>query len=141
MHAIAAEIPFQFRSKFIARKELAKIIIYSHILRKQINKVKDNSYNNNLKSYQEKIYEEDYNILKHLSIIQKNNIVTKINIDTTFNKEIGNKANKNKETIKTITLEKMKNCNNNGPTIFTDGSLKGNQAAIGINLEDRKHNI
>ena len=38
--------------------------------------------------------------------------------DTTLNKEIGTKANKNKETINSITLEKMKNCNNNGPTIF-----------------------
>ncbi|XP_035895716.1 uncharacterized protein LOC118504819 [Anopheles stephensi] len=137
LHALASEVPFKIRNYFTTRKELTKDIVFSRPIRNQLMKHYKTNYKKRKKSYQETLFEKDLRIYKNLWLARHNNIKVKIPIDTSLTNEIPKKTNTNKEIMKQITIEKIKQWDQNRPTIYTDGSIINDKAGIGIYIKSK----
>ena len=70
---------------------------------------------------------------------KNNDLTTQIKINTSLTLDIGSKNNKNAQTIKQITFKNNNKNDKNRPQIFTDGSIAGEKAGIGIYIKNKQH--
>ncbi|XP_035912511.1 uncharacterized protein LOC118512332 isoform X1 [Anopheles stephensi] len=139
LYAIAAEIPFAIRSKYLVAKQLVKTVAYPSKNMLILNKVPDS--NNILKlSATEKIYKENQEILSIVSKISfnyLNNNYQYINVRENVPGLTEKKNNCNPLLVKQLSIE-MINSNKAKLKIFTDGSKNSNGCGIGIYIIKEK---
>ncbi|XP_055590696.1 uncharacterized protein LOC129742779 [Uranotaenia lowii] len=137
--AIAAQEPWEFRSNYVANKEIAKAIYYKNPLYSQLVKVID--YNGDLRklSFMEQLFLEHREIFESISPmiqtpIRNVSISTDIGIRTT-------KSNTNTRILKQSVLGILVSKYQNHHRVYTDASKTSNSCGVGIYLETNKRKI
>lgn len=133
--AIAAQEPYDIRTKYVAAKEIAKCIAYRNPVFEQLSHLDIDNVDLDKLAYTEKTFLEHVPIFRDISpIIYAELPDTKV----TINMSVGMKFKK--ENVSTRVLKQMVLCLLNGryrnhAKVYTDASKNNNNCGIGVYIE------
>jgi len=143
--AIAAEIPLGIRAKYLASNEQAKEIAHSKIHRNllcdrnQNNNTRNN--NNKHKTYYEKLYEENKNIINKMDNIVINDNTKRVSIISNAPDNITKNQHTNKQILKRHYQQEIEFFRKTNTIIYTDGSRTDDGCGIGIYIKPHNKNM